>query len=77
MQVVGSLTDATVKDTNSAPWSKDLLITAEKRVNGEHLTESKLNFRPTDSRPVSGQGGVARDWVVCPVSGALSGQSAP
>ena len=40
VQVVGSLTDATVKDTNSAPWSKDLLITAEKRVNGEHLTKS-------------------------------------
>ncbi|KAK9836095.1 hypothetical protein WJX81_000640 [Elliptochloris bilobata] len=33
IKVVGSVTDATLKDTNSAPWAKDLLITAEKRVN--------------------------------------------
>jgi len=36
LQVVGSITDASLKDVNAAPWTKDVLITAEKRVNGAH-----------------------------------------
>ena len=34
--------DASIKEINAAPWTKDVLVTAEKRVNGEQLFAAPL-----------------------------------
>lgn len=38
IKFTASITDATARDYEAAPWLKDSIITAEKRLNGEFLT---------------------------------------
>ena len=40
IKFTASITDASARDYEAAPWLKDSIITAEKRLNGEFLTAS-------------------------------------
>lgn len=39
IKFTASITDASARDYEAAPWLKDSIITAEKRLNGEYLTD--------------------------------------
>lgn len=42
IKFTASITDASARDYEAAPWLKDSIITAEKRLNSEFLTNDLL-----------------------------------
>ena len=47
--------DASIKEINAAPWTKDVLVTAEKRVNGKQLLGgAPLLFMCANGPPLNG-----------------------